>query len=250
MLMVERLEDRRLFAVSILNNGGNGYSALSFNTSGGYVPPDTCGAAGPSAYVETVNQSLAIYANKGTGASAITDNLSHFLFTTGGLSRADSGSGLSDPIVAYDEKIGRFIVGDQDVNFSTHVSAFDLAVSKTNNPLSLSSADWLFYKITTTQAGEDADYPGNFGYNADAFVFTLNMFAVAGTSGTNHVQVVSVNAADLASANATPRVFSNNLADFSVRPTTMHDAVTGDPMWHRAWLLDERRSLRGCLKRL
>ena len=231
MLIVERLEDRRLFAVSILNNAGSGYSALSFNTSGGYVPPDTCGAAGPSAYVETVNQSLAIYTAKGTGSSAITDSLAHFFFTTGGLSRAGSGSGLSDPIVAYDEKIGRFIVGDQDVNFSTHVSAFDLAVSRSSNPTSLSATDWVFYKITTTQAGEDADYPGNFGYNADAFVFTLNMFAVAGTSGTNHVQVVSVNAADLALAIPTPQVFSNNLADFSVRPTTMHDAVAGDPMW-------------------
>ena len=129
-LGLERLEDRRVFSVSIFNNGGNGFSGLSFSQSGGYVPPDATGAAGPSAYVETVNQALAIYANKATGAGAITDSLSHFFFTTGGLSRADSGSGLSDPIVAYDEQIGRFIVGDQDVNFTTHVSAFDLAVSK------------------------------------------------------------------------------------------------------------------------
>ena len=57
------------------------------------------------------------------------------LFTTGGLSRADSGSGQSDPIISYDEKIQRFIIGDQDVNFSTHVSAFDLAVSKSSNPM-------------------------------------------------------------------------------------------------------------------
>jgi uncharacterized repeat protein (TIGR01451 family) len=230
-LLVEALERRALLTVSVLNNGGNGYSALSFNSSGGYVPPDTCGAAGPSSYVETVNQSVALYTNKATGAGAVSDSLSHFLFTTGGLARADGGSGLSDPIVAYDEKIQRFIVGDQDVNFSTHVSTFDLAVSKTSSPGTLSTADWAFYRITTTQAGEDADYPGNFGYNADAFVFTLNMFAVAGTAGTNHVQVVSVNAADLAGAVASPHVYSNNLADFSVRPTTMHDSVAGDPMW-------------------
>src|SRR5262245_22091518 len=228
---VERFEDRTVPAVGILNGSGNGYAALSFNQSGGYVPPDTCGAAGPSAYVETVNQALAVYSPKTTGSSAVTDGLSHFLFTTGGLSRADGGSGLSDPIVAYDEKIQRFIVGDQDVNFSTHVSAFDLAVSTSSNPTTLSAADWTFYKITTTQAGEDADYPGNFGYNADAFVFTLNMFAVPGTSGTYHVQVVSVNASDLANAVGSPHVFQNNLADFSVRPTTMHDSAAGDPMW-------------------
>lgn len=220
-----------MLAVSILNNGGNGFSALSFNQSGGYVPPDTCGAAGPSAYVETVNQSVGLYGNKSTGANAVTDSLSHFFFSTGGLTRADSGSGLSDPIVAYDEKIQRFIIGDQDVDFTTHVSSFDLAVSKTNSPTSLSASDWSFYKINTTQTNEDADYPGNFGYNADAFVFTLNMFAVGGTSGTYHTQVVSVNAADLASAVASPRTFANNVNDFSLRPTTMHDSVAGDPMW-------------------
>jgi uncharacterized repeat protein (TIGR01451 family) len=215
--------------VAILNNSGNGYAALSFNQSGGYVPPDTAGAAGPSAYVETVNQSVALYSPKGTGASTQTDSLSHFLFTAGHLTRADGGSGLSDPIVAYDEQIGRFIIGDQDVNFSTHVSAFDVAVSKSNNPATLSSSDWTFYKITTTQTGFDADYPGNFGYNHDAFVFTLNMF---GVSGGGHVQVVAVNATDLFNGVASSNfVASNNLNDFSVRPTTMHDSVAGDPMW-------------------
>jgi uncharacterized repeat protein (TIGR01451 family) len=229
--IVEALENRVVLSVSVLNNSGNGYSALSFNQSGGYVPPDTCGAAGPSAYVETVNQSVALYTSKATGSGAVTDSLGHFLFTTGGLARADGGSGQSDPIVAYDEKIGRFIIGDQDVDFNTHVSAFDVAVSKSNNPATLSTSDWSFFRITTTQANEDADYPGNFGYNADAFVFTLNMFAVGGTSGTNHVQVVSVNATDLMNAVPSPHVYQNNLADFSVRPTTMHDAVAGGPMW-------------------
>ena len=230
-LEVEALENRIVLSVSILNNGASGYSALSFNQSGGYVPPDTNGAAGPSAYVETVNQSLAIYSPKGTGASSVTDSLSHFLFTTGGLTRTDSGSGLSDPVVVYDEKIGRFIIGDQDVDFTTHLSSFDLAVSKSNNPTTLSKSDWSFYKIQTTETNEDADYPGNFGYNADAFVFTLNMFAVAGTSGTYHVQVVSVNASDLANSVASPHIYNNDLADFSVRPTVMHDSVSGDPMW-------------------
>jgi uncharacterized repeat protein (TIGR01451 family) len=229
--LVERLEDRVVLSVSVLNNSGNGYAALSFNQSGGYVPPDTNGAAGPSAYLETVNQELALYTAKATGGGAVTDSLSHLLFTTGGLARADSGSGLSDPVAAYDEKIGRFVVGDQDVDFSTHVSTFDLAVSRSGSPTTLSAADWAFYRIVTTQANEDADYPGNFGYNADAVVFTLNMFAVGGTSGTNHVQVISVGAADLMNAAASPQVDQNNLADFSVRPTVMHDAVAGGPMW-------------------
>ena len=192
------------------------------------MPPDTNGAAGPSVYVESVNQSLAIYNPKATGASAVTDSLSHLLFTTGRLTRADSGSGLSDPVVTYDEQIGRFIVGDQDVDFNTHISAFDLAVSRSNNPTTLSTSDWVFYKITTTESGFDADYPGNFGYNHDALVFTLNMF---GVRGGGRREVVAVNGSDLANAVTSPQVARNDLSDFSVRPTTMHDSVAGGPMW-------------------
>lgn len=224
----ESLEVRRLLAVSVLNNSGQGYAGLSFNQSGGYVPPDTNGAAGPSAYVETVNQSVALYGSKGTGAGAVTDSLSHFFFATGGLNRTDSGSGQSDPVVTYDEQIGRFIIGDQDVDFSTHASSFDLAVSKTNNPTTLSASDWTFYKIDTTETGFDADYPGNLGYNHDALVFSLNMF---GVTGGGHAQIVSVNATDLMNGSSSPQIVRNDLNDFSVRPTAMHDSVAGDPMW-------------------
>ena len=66
-LLLETLEDRTVLSVSILNNGGNGYAGLNFNRSGGYVPPDTSGAAGPSAYVETVNQAVALYAPRPPG---------------------------------------------------------------------------------------------------------------------------------------------------------------------------------------
>src|SRR5437868_4925339 len=107
-LSLERLEDRTLPSVTIAstNNSGNGYTALDFNQSGGYTPPDTNGAAGPSSYVETVNQKIALYGNKATGASATTAALSTFWFTTGGLAHADSGSSLSDPVVTYNDQIG------------------------------------------------------------------------------------------------------------------------------------------------
>src|SRR5215472_693350 len=73
-LSIEALEDRTVPSVSVLNNSGNGYAGMNFNqSSGGYVPPDTCGAAGPSAYVETVNQTLAIFNPKDTGAGSVTD---------------------------------------------------------------------------------------------------------------------------------------------------------------------------------
>src|SRR5207248_1873195 len=94
----------------ITNSGGQGYTGLDFNQSTGLWPPDTSGAAGPSNYVETVNQTLVIYNPKGTGATQVSDNFLHFFFTAGALTRADGGSSLSNPIVTYDELAGRFIV--------------------------------------------------------------------------------------------------------------------------------------------
>ena len=220
-----------MFAAPISNNGGSGYAGIDFTHSGGYVPPDTCGAVGPGAYIETTNQEVAIYTPKASGSTAVMDSLQDFFFTRGGLPHASGGSGLSDPIVTYDELIGRYIVGDQDVDFNAHVSNFLVAVSKSSNPSTLTTSDWTFYYINTTEPGYDADYPGNFGYNGDAWVFTLNMFSVAGTG--NHVQVESVSAADLAAgvSESSLHAYKNDLSDFAVRPTTMHGSVSGDPMW-------------------
>jgi hypothetical protein len=159
--------------------------------------------------------------------------LTDFWTVQGALPRASATSSFSDPIVTFDDtpNAQRFIVGDQDVDFTTHVSTFDIAVSRTSNPTALNAANWAFYQITTTEANFDADYPGNFGFNHDAFVFTLNMFGVAGPP--DHVQVTSVNVNDLVNTvpPASLHVFHNDFAGFSLRPTAMHDSATGDPMW-------------------
>src|SRR5437660_552844 len=59
------------------------------------------------------------------------------------------------------------------------------------------------------------------------------MFAVGGTTGTNHAMVVSVSNADMAAnvPQASLHTFKNDLNDGSLRPTVMHDSVAGDPMW-------------------
>src|SRR5689334_4577014 len=74
---LERLEDRTVPSVSIAssNNSGQGYAALDFNQSGGFTPPDTVGAAGPSSFVETVNQTIAIYSPKSNPTTILTDSL-------------------------------------------------------------------------------------------------------------------------------------------------------------------------------
>ncbi|HLJ95154.1 MAG TPA: PKD domain-containing protein [Gemmataceae bacterium] len=224
---LEMLEDRTLLTVTLLNH----YTGLNFDQSGGYIPPDSQGAAGTSSYVQTINQELAIFTPKATGATSVSDDFADFWFKQGSLPLASSSSALSDPIVVWDDQIHRFIVGDQDVDFTTHVSRFDLAVSRSDSPATLTSVDWKFYSIATTENGYDADYPGNFGYNHDAFVFTLNMFNID-VNGPNHVQVNSISINDLAAGASAPQKFQFIIANaISLRPTVMHDSVAGDPMW-------------------
>src|SRR5689334_19495502 len=60
------------------NNNGKGYVGLNYNQSGHSIPPDTNGAAGPTSYVETVNQTIAIYTPKATGTSKVSVALDTF----------------------------------------------------------------------------------------------------------------------------------------------------------------------------
>jgi len=227
-LEIDRLEDRVVPVVSIFNNGGNGYSALDFTNSGGFVPPDTNGAAGPSVYVQTVNQAIALYNPKATGASAQITSLDNFYYTVGGLTQIP-GSSRFDPTVLYNQHIGRFIVGNQDANFTTTISNFNIAVSRSSHPTTLTTADWAFYSFSTSQPNVNADFPGNIGYNADATVITLNMFPVA--AGPVTTQILSISNADLAVAAPAPANFRNNLPTANQRPATIYDNVPGGPMW-------------------
>jgi uncharacterized repeat protein (TIGR01451 family) len=227
-LGLERLEDRTVPAVSILNGGGA--TGLNFSTStndyGNVQSVDDNGAAGPAAYVETANHAIELFPTKGVSTNGLTDGLEHFFFTTGGLPRTDSHSYTDYPVVAYDELIGRFVVYDNDVDNITGGAAFDIAVSRSSNPTTLSTADWAFYKINNTESGY---WPGNISsiaYNADAIVFTANMYG-----SSRHVMVVSIKAADLKNAAPSPSIVKNDLNDWSVAPTTMHGSVSGDPMW-------------------
>src|SRR5262245_14844541 len=53
---LERLEDRCLLTVTLTSQS----TGLAFPDTQGFVPPDTCGAAGPVKYVETVNQTIRV----------------------------------------------------------------------------------------------------------------------------------------------------------------------------------------------
>jgi uncharacterized repeat protein (TIGR01451 family) len=224
---LETLEDRVLPVVNVISS----YQGINFGQTQGFIPPDTCGAAGTNSYVETVNQTISIFSPKATGANSISDTFDDFWLNQGGLPKTDGNSFFSDPIVVWDDQVQRFIVGDQDVDFGTNAGNFDIAVSTSADPQSLTSSDWFFYQVSTNETGFVADYPGNFGYNRDAFVYTLNMFG----SSSGHVLVTSLSINDLVAGNPIT-TFQNDLQDFSVRPTVMHDSQTGDDIM---WLVSE-----------
>lgn len=230
-LELEQLEDRIVPSVTLLSS----YTGLDSAASGGFEPPDTQGAAGPSSVVETVNQNISIYTPKNTGATPVTDTLADFFFTQGGLANGGSSFGQSDPFTIYDPQVQRYIVGDIDfanANTNGDGNYLLLAVSKSDNPATLTSSDWYFNEVTTTESGVSLqDYPGNPGYNADALVVTLNSFS---TTADLHTQVNAISMNSL--INGTPLTLGSNLFQTDInqllpRPTTMPDSTPGGPMW-------------------
>jgi uncharacterized repeat protein (TIGR01451 family) len=226
--------------VTINNNSGNGYAALSIDQAPDqnnqyWVPPDTNGAAGPTNYIETVNSSVAIYSPKATGTTKTEDNFIHFFGTVGGLPIVTSGT-YSDPGVVYDDNIpggtpttGRFIVTDENINSGAGTSVFDIAVSTSASPTDLTAMNWNFYQINTGEAGGLwADYPGNLGYNQDALVVTFNMFSPTAFSG--HVQADAIDMNKLVNSK-TLAFTQTDISGMSLRPATEHDVAAGAPEW-------------------
>src|SRR5258706_2655631 len=178
--------------------------------------------------------------------TAVTATTFQYTASTSGLANSGGGTasasscGVCDSTGFFDNLMGangRFIIGEIDVDSVRNVSQYLLAVSKSNNPTTFTTADWNFYNVTTTEnpgpAGTSTwtDYPGNPGFNKDAIVDTFNMFGKGASKGNS--QIISINATDLANgvSQASLNVFHNDQPGFSYRATAMQDSVAGDPMW-------------------
>ncbi len=235
---LESLEERIVLSPTLLNNYTGISSAQSSSLNGGALiePPDTQGAAGPSSTVETVNLAISIFSPKSTGAAPVTDSTADFFFTQGGLNHASTKDGQSDTFTLFDPLVQRFIVGEIDfdtANTNGDTNYLLLAVSKSANPATLTTADWNFDEVNTTESSVSLqDYPGNPGYNADALVVTLNGFDSSNAGVHSQVNAISMNAL----VNGTPLSLGTNLFqtdnnEFLMRPTTMQDSASGGPMW-------------------
>ncbi len=219
----------------------NSFQGLAALVSGEFDPPDTQGGAGKSEYVETVNQAVGIY-SKTTGKLITNgiDSLNDFFFTQGGLAHLPNDS-QGDNFTTYDPLVDRFVVGDLEIGFDPKTgqeeNALLLAVSKSGNPASLTSSDWYFYEIPTTETGVSLqDYPGDIGFNADALVITQNSFDASGFNIAHTlINTISISALTSgATLSLNQNYFQTDYTgtnDASLRPVTMTDSKPGDPMW-------------------
>jgi hypothetical protein len=236
---VTLLEDRRLLAVSLLNN----FAGIARSGDALAQPPDTIAAAGPNAIIEIVNNGF-VDAQSESHLDPIirfSDKLGNTLADQSGLSFFSSvgaSPNLFDPVVTYDELAGRFLVAVLDVDEASSRGFIDFAISNDSDPMHGFSEKHRFEVTELSSSNKSlwGDFP-RLGWNADAFVFTVNMFSFA-DGNFDHVQVISIvkssvldhNPATL-SAFRSDRFTSPAGTHFTMAPAVMHGALPGNPMW-------------------
>jgi hypothetical protein len=202
----------------------------------GVEPPDTIAAAGPNSIVEAVNSAFAIFDK--TGVPLAPPQAFSDLF---GIPQSDL---ISDVFVTFDEQAGRFLLGTlqthDDMDPAQQKSFIDFAVSDNAQPTTASDfsekhqLDVTEFNSTTNQFLW-GDFP-RLGWNADGYVFSLNMFTFPTNQATfDHVQLITIDKASVLDANPATltavRGIDRGNRDFTMVPATMHGSAPGDPMW-------------------
>jgi hypothetical protein len=220
-LRVKVLEDRSVPSVTL----GTNFAALAYPDSGAWSPPDTNASVGPSNVVETVNEEIAIYDKSGNLQSK--QSLHDFF------AAVHAGNSIFDPSVTYDDIAGRFVITGLEEYTGPDRSFLDFAISKDSN-----AADGftMMRRINVQEgAGTSSASYGDFdrlGWNNDAYVVTMNMFAF-GSSSFLRVQQIAIDKTAL--LNGSFVNYKHNLSgsmNFTLVPARMHGSVAGDPMWY------------------
>ena len=148
----------------------------------GFPSPDATIAAGPSSLVIARNHRIEIRSKSGT---VIASKSTYGLFE----SVIPMGEGVTDPIVVYDPRSGRFFfiqsgtAQDLGCTPGNCLSHYLLAVSKSSTPGSLEPDDWHVYALDRTldQYTPTANW-GDFDHlsmNDEVVVITSNMYSFA-----------------------------------------------------------------------
>ncbi len=211
------------FSGTVLQSNFTGMNSNS--TSCGCEPPDTHGAVGPNHFVEVVNTAITIYNKNGTIAQGPTEFQSFFQPSILAGEQFDF-----DPVIAYDNLANRWVLGVL-IAASSSSAESDLlyAISNTSDPTQGFSEQHRI-NFGGVSPGLFADYP-KIGFNADAHVFSLNMFS---TSAYEYVDILSIDKSTVLDQN--PATFSHHITSrpdtsFTMAVASMHESAPGDPMW-------------------
>ena len=229
-LRLERLEEREVPAVSILTNT----TGLRFEDSNNSVPPDPYLAAGPTTYVQVVNTTVAIY-DKATGNKLFQKSLASLFGTPGGFD-------IFDPLVTYDEQANRFVVSVLEESDAAQRSNLDFAILNPNAPAG--SVEEIHRVATDRSVGltrQWGDFP-SLGWNADAYVVTLNLYNFdtnpisndVSQGGNQGVEVISIDKHSVTDANSATLTAFKSFRDpshFTMAVATMHGSTPGGPMY-------------------
>jgi hypothetical protein len=215
---LEILEARTLLSVTVFKS----FAGLSYGDDPRYQPPDTDAAAGPDTIVETVNATVRFF-DKNTGAPLFSARLEDFF------APLKPGAFVFDPVVTYDEMAGRFFLAALDGG-----SCLDFAVSDSSNPLDGFTEMHQVDLYETDAQGHQlfSDYP-KLGFNADAYVLTVNMLQPDRTQ--DHVQIITIDKSSVLDANPSTlieyQVDRTDPAISTMAAATMHGSAPGGPIY-------------------
>jgi hypothetical protein len=150
---------------------GASFPGLQFSDSGGWVPPDTTLAAGPTYIFEAVN--LAGRISTKTGSTVSTFSLFNFF-------NLPTSTELTDPRVLFDPSSQRWFVVTTTVNKSGTPGGWNLAVSASSDPTGT------FYLYQFSTGNSFPDFP-KMGVNYDKVVLSGDMFSGNKFLGTEFV---------------------------------------------------------------
>ncbi len=187
-------------------------------------PPDTCGAIGPSHFVETVNRNFAVY-NRADGTQLTNILLGSFLPGSNG-----------DPRVLFDQHSGRWFVIVTD--FSASATIY-VAVSLTSDPM----GTWFktsFYTAGGTDAGRWPDYP-TLGIDANGLYTAAYM-----VGSTNKMTIFALNKVPLVAdppSIGTVTAFRNLTWEGAIQPAHTYGTPSGEYLmsWNTSTKLRVRR---------
>jgi hypothetical protein len=162
--------------MNVRNEGGNEMTAtqtvgqswrcVTLATSGGWIPPDCNGAAGPTQILTCANTRIQVYSKTGV-LGALNADLSTF-FTS-----VRNGSGVSDTHIRYDRLSQRWFV--VTINVASSDNRVCIAVS--SGPTITGTASFTFFYFTESAVNNEFfDYP-TLGVDKNALYIGGNRFA-------------------------------------------------------------------------